>query len=456
MKKYRLLTTIFLIAFIGGGYFHFLRKQQSKIRDIEKEAAALSIVLPGAQSFSKKSGTPPHYKAYKTSAQTDLDLVGIAFSTTDIAPEITGYAGPINMLIGMDPQGAITKVHVISHSETPSYVFELDTFLDQFPARNIKQSFQLSKDIDGISRATITCEAITRAVEKSLKQVARDVLQLKPAGITIEKKPFPIEEILVPLLLFIIAVTGILSHNTIIRWVALCSGLVYFGIIKSTMVSVVQIVNICLLKLPSIEQSPLWYMLIGLTLISSLLFGMVFCGSLCPFATIQEILYNLVHRKKKLPKHTLSFKVDQRARYVKYVVLLTALIVSVLLGNGSAASLEPFLTLFSLKGTLLAWALVVLMLLAGMVYFRFWCKYLCPVGACLGMIARISPFKIVLGKNCNHCAICDRICPTEAIHMDEQKLPVVDYPECILCGKCVHNCPKETLSLRGFSHEKRG
>jgi len=454
MKKYRFLTAAFLIIFIGGGCFHSLRELRSKATDIQKETEALTVVLPDAQNFSKKDGAPLHYKAYKTSAQTTRDLAGLAFMTTDITPEIRGYAGPIKILVGMTPEGSIAKAHVISHSETPSYVFELDTFLDQFTTKNIKNVFQLGQDIDGISRATITSEAVARAVDKSLKQVAGEVLRLETASITVKEKPLPLEEIVVPLALFIIAIIGILSRKHIIRWMALVGGFLYFGIIKSTMVSVVQIANICLLKFPSFGQSPLWYMLIGLTLLTTLFLGMVFCGSLCPFAAVQEVLYNTAHRKKKPKEHPPSYTVDQRGRYVKHFILGLTIIVSVILGNASAASIEPFLTLFTLKATILGWSLLLFTLLAAIFYFRFWCKYLCPVGACLGLLARISPFKIKLGKDCTHCAVCNKVCPTRAIYMDAQELPVIDYPECILCGKCIDICPKETLSFRGFSHEK--
>ena len=453
MKNYRFLTIVFLVIFLAGGAFHLLKESRSKIKDIEKENGALTIVLPGAQSFSKKSGTFPYYKAYKTSARTDRDLVGFAFVTTDIVPEILGYAGPIKVLVAMTPQGNITKVHVLSHSETASYIFELDVFLDQFTSKNMNDPFELGKDIDGISRATITSDAITRAVGKSLKEAGSQILQLEAAESTTQKKPLPWEEILVPLLLFIIAIAGVLSHKQSIRWVALLGGLLYFGIIKSTMVSSVQIINICLLKFPSFEQSPLWYMLIGLTFFSTLLFGMVFCGSLCPFAAVEELLYTIVHRKKKIKEHPLSYKADHQARYIKYVILFMVISVSAFLGNSSAADIEPFLTLFTLKATPLGWAFLIFMLIMAFFHFRFWCKYLCPVGACLGLLSKLSPFKIKLGENCSQCAACEEICPTRAIRMDEAKLPRIDYPECILCGKCVNICHEKKSKTKGLSHE---
>src|SRR3989338_8358967 len=99
----------------------------------------------------------------------------------------------------MATKGSILDVRVISHSETPSYVLELDTFLNQFRSKGIKDAFALGKDIDGISRATITSEAIARAVEKSLKKTAVDVLGLEAAMASVAEKKFPLDEIIVPL-----------------------------------------------------------------------------------------------------------------------------------------------------------------------------------------------------------------------------------------------------------------
>ncbi len=456
MKNYRLITVIFLILFLGGGGFNLFREVYLQKRNLLKEQRTVSVIFPEAQTFAKETGKTPHYKVYRTSSQTANDVIGIAFVTTDISPEIRGYAGPIKMLVGLNTSGTIVSTHVISHSETPSYVLELDEFIKQFNKRGIRDSFRLGKDIDGITRATITSEAISRSVEKGLKTVGREVLGLSPEGISEEKTNIPLDQILIPLTLFAVAVGGVLSHSTALRWSALLGGLLYFGIIKSTMISVVQAANICLLKLPVPAQSPLWYMLIGLGLLTTLLGGMVYCGSLCPFASVQEAIYNIFHRSRKgmRGKPSLPTELIRKANHIKYAVLFAALIVSVILGNAGAASIEPFLTLFARKGTFLSWGLVLLMLLAAAFYFRFWCRFLCPAGACLGLMARVSLFKIKLGEGCTHCAVCDKVCPTDAIHMNEQRLPVIDYPECILCGKCVRKCPKQTLSLRGFAHHE--
>ena len=101
MKNYRLITILFLIVFIGGGCLNILREFYTKRQDIKKEQAAVLTVLPQATEFVKDIDKVPHYKTYKTSSKTANDIVGIAILTTDIAPEMRGYAGPIKIMVGM-------------------------------------------------------------------------------------------------------------------------------------------------------------------------------------------------------------------------------------------------------------------------------------------------------------------------------------------------------------------
>jgi len=454
MNRYRLFTAIFLIIFFGGGGIHVFRERQSRAGELQKETAALPSVLKGAAAFSPKQDNPPHYKGYTASTLTQENLDGVAFVTIDITPDIRGYAGPIKALVGVDIDGRIRKVHILSHSETPSYVLELDTFLQQFFHLTVRDAFRLGEDLDGISRASITSEAIARSVEQGLKKIGADVLHLETAEITEDPAPFPFDEIFIPVFLFALASASILIPSMMLRRASLLGGFLYFGLIKGTMVSTVQIVNLCLGKLPTFDQNPLWYMLVGLVLLTTPLLGMVFCGSLCPFAAIQETLYKLVHPSVKIKTQTLSHPVDHRARSLKYIILMVVLMISITLGNANAASIEPFLSLFAWKATPIGWILLIATLVAGMIHFRFWCCYLCPAGAGMGLLAHLSPFQIRLGEKCTHCELCAKVCPTMAIHMDQStKLPVIDYPECILCGQCLRQCPKATLNLRSTPHE---
>jgi len=454
VKKYQLLSIIFLITFGGGSLCNLLRQQPAN--DTIKEISTLKTVLPDAESFSDKTGVPPHYKAFKTNPATgEKELAGVAFLTTDIVPEIRGYAGPIKIMVGMDTHGTLIKIHILSHSETPAYVSTLGQFIEQFHSLDIKNTFHLGKDIDGMTRATVSSEAIVRAVEKSMKIVAVKILYLHVPKVNTPKVSIPLDQILLPIILFGIAVLGVILHNNILRWVSLLGGLGYLGLLKSTMVSVIQIANIGLLKFPIFTNCPLWYLLVGLTLVTTLALGMVYCGSLCPFASLQELLYNAFH--KIFPKKIrLSKVVDRKARYLKYTILFAAVLISLILGNASAANFEPYILLFTAHTTQIGWVFLMVILTASVFHFRFWCKYLCPMGAFNGLLAKVSLLKIHLGDDCGGCQICAKVCPTEAIKMDAFNRPMIDYPECVLCNKCITKCPKGTMSLQKTSYAKTG
>lgn len=138
----------------------------------------LRAVIPQADTFSPKEGDPPHYKAYKVDRGSGArTLVGLAFLTIDVEPLERGYEGPIQMLVGLDTKGAITSIRVLEHHEPYGY-FSIDrrAFVAQFEGKSILDRFRVGRDIDAVSRATITINSATRVIRKSARVIARQYL----------------------------------------------------------------------------------------------------------------------------------------------------------------------------------------------------------------------------------------------------------------------------------------
>lgn len=452
MKKYKTLSIIFIIIFLSGFFWNLLKPCESL--DLKKEIEACKIVLPEAENFSKKTGNPLHYKAFKFNNKTQKeDLIGLAFLTTDISPEISGYAGPIKVMVGIDIKGTINKIHIISHTETPSYMTTLNKFTAQFKSLDIKSKFKVGKDIDAISRATITSEAITRAVEKSFKSISKNILHLKITDTLDQKTSLDPNQISLPIILFIIASLAAILVNRGLRWIALAAGFIYFGLVKNTMLSIIHIANIGLLKIPKFNNAPILYILLILTGITCLLFGRIYCGNICPFGGLQEIIYKIfnIFRSKKF---ILTKKIDQHSKYLKYIIVFLTLIVSFILGNSNPAAIEPFLTFFKTNTSKLGFTFLTVVLIASSFYFRFWCVYLCPIGALTGLLSKISLFKIKLNDKCKGCKTCKEICPTNAIHLDKNQRPIIESSECIICNKCIKKCSEKALYWGKNKNEK--
>ncbi len=138
----------------------------------------LERLFPAAAAFSPKGGTPPHIKAYSGGPGTsDQQLIGLAFLTRDLEPLERGYDGPIQILVGMDTIGSLTGVIVVNHNEPYGYFsIDLPEFAAQFEAKSIRDRFRVGRDIDAVSRATLTVTSASRAVRNSARRIARQLL----------------------------------------------------------------------------------------------------------------------------------------------------------------------------------------------------------------------------------------------------------------------------------------
>jgi len=163
----------------------------------------------------------------------------------------------------------------------------------------------------------------------------------------------------------------------------------------------------------------------------------VFCGWLCPFGALQELL-NRVARGLKVPQLRLPFTLHERLWPVKYIVFLGLFALS--LNNidlaHRGAEIEPFKTAIVMH-FVRHWPYVLYvgaLLGVGLFIERAFCRYLCPLGAALAIPARIRMFEWLkrrwhCGRQCN---ICATKCPVQAIHPNG----TINPNECIYCLNC--------------------
>ena len=137
----------------------------------------LRRVMPDATSFGSKSGDPPVYPAFrKTRDGVDPELIGFIFETKDFPPEEIGYSAPIEVLAGINLEGILTGIEILFYRESYKSIrgdfLNTERFPEQFINKFIGDRFQVGRDVDGVSRATISSWAAARGVRNSARRVA--------------------------------------------------------------------------------------------------------------------------------------------------------------------------------------------------------------------------------------------------------------------------------------------
>ena len=591
-------------------------------------------LLPGAETFSEKSGEPSVYQGFRATESGEQELVGYLFETPDVPPEEMGYSSTVHSLIALDLEGTVTGIEIIQYREAYRSIrgdfLNSERFPNQFFDKHLSEEFRVGRDVDGVSRATISSWAVARGIRNAARRVAQaymsdlegiglegggalaaleamtweemldvgmiteltvsypegselrlsamylgneelgemmvgatdysgaereasnrtsagtlmlvgisgnsnstgnpfrperlaiqqgenffplprrqfvyagsgtngkidgqvnfagaivldpaiDVTQplnlqydisermgsfenvvsteyvLPPVGVALatgqpwedpslddgmEFGSFENEsgfarlinearlgQVLAMVGLFALVMIAFLRKSANIRWVALACTLGYLGWYDGGFLSISHITSG--LKIgPSmyLNDAPV-LLLVVFTLVTTLLWGRIFCSSLCPFGALQDFITRIVPKRLqvKVPQH-----IHDKAIYIKYGIVALILVLTFVAADVVIFQyFEPFGTIFFFSRSVVLWSILLIFLLGAFFIPRFYCRYVCPLGASLGVISLISPNRIKRVEQCDVCKVCEHACPTGAI-----RGPNIDFKECVRCDLC--------------------
>lgn len=197
------------------------------------------------------------------------------------------------------------------------------------------------------------------------------------------------------------------------------------------------------------------YYILGVLMLFGLLLGRLVCGFLCPFGLIQELLYQI-----PVPK-TGKNRITRGMTWIKYGIL-AAFVVMIPVWSGivngyslpafckyicPAGTLEGGVPLIlanenlqKAAGRLFDWKLFILVviLISSLFFYRFFCRFLCPLGAVYSLFSGISIPGIQVDKGaCTHCGACVRYCKMDIRKPGDR--------ECIQCGECMEHCSRRAI-----------
>jgi NosR/NirI family nitrous oxide reductase transcriptional regulator len=225
------------------------------------------------------------------------------------------------------------------------------------------------------------------------------------------------------------ALVSFFRKSVRLKYVALVAAVVYLGFVKSSLVSISDVFRVTDLSLPPFKYSLAWYLFSGFVVVSTVLWGRLYCGRICAYGALTQLMDAIVPGKFRLE---IAGKLERGAAWIKYGLLAGVMIYYLATRDVSmpVRYAEPF-WMFSLFGTTGMWAGLAVLLLATVFVRNLYCRFLCPVGAVLGILSSLTVFRIKRWAECNSCKICEKTCEWGAI-----RGPVIVKSECVRCDDC--------------------
>ena len=216
-----------------------------------------------------------------------------------------------------------------------------------------------------------------------------------------------------------------------VRWkyVALVAAVGYLGFYKSSLMSISDVFRLTDLNLPPFSYSLAWYLFSGFVVVSTVLWGRLYCGRICAFGALTQLMDAVLPKKLRVD---VPPAIERRAIWIKYG-FLGALVLYYVVTKDLARPVqyaEPF-WMFSLFGTTPMWIGLGVLLTATVFVRNLYCRFLCPVGAALGIISNLTVFRIERWSECKTCKICEKTCEWGAIQG-----PKIIKAECVRCDDC--------------------
>lgn len=255
--------------------------------------------------------------------------------------------------------------------------------------------------------------------------------------------------------------TWLVARHKPARWITLhlSVAFLYFGVFRGGCLCPVGAtgnVSYALIEPERIGRAEL--ALFMLPLLAALLWGRVFCGTVCPLGAIQQIASPL--KASPLPPKVHRFLL------ILPLVVLSLTVVGALLGRCSfVCEIDPYTPIFfqgylivqklsslvtaqfAEHGFLLAcgataWLMLAGALIIGWIIPRVFCRYLCPYGVLLGVISLVALRKRQIDADaCEGCKKCMQQCPVQAIRIDRAaKISSLSNYQCVQCGRCSNIC----------------
>jgi spermidine synthase len=385
--------------------------------------------LAGGLRFEPRDQPFVHYLGWPGDRQAQSATAGgtgpnggpdaVALATMAAAPEVRGFGGPLNLLLAVDRDGTLLGARHLDSNETRSYIAGIDEWLGALAGTDLRVG-ALAGRVDGLSGATVTSRAALDALDRAAAQATGVAFGNPVPTLAGPTGPRLGAGFWATLALLVAFFPVYFRGGEGARLALMAASVLVLGLWLNTPITEQDLGNLSLGQAAGPAENPQRWLILGFAGLSAILLGPVWCGYLCPFGALQGLVSRLGRRLglRAYPDRRL----DWRVRQLKYLLLGLMLMALWSTGDPTWVAFDPMQQVFG--GRLTGWMLVLALiaLLGSLVYVRFWCRYLCPVGAFLA-----------LG---NRLALLDRLAPRRRFERCDLGVRHAYDLDCCRCGRC--------------------
>lgn len=252
----------------------------------------------------------------------------------------------------------------------------------------------------------------------------------------------------------VIALVGFFRKSVRWKYATLVLAVAYLGFSKSLLISVTNVFSVIDWNLPAFKYNLTWYLFAGFTVVSTVLWGRLYCGRLCAFGALTQLMDATLPKRLRIEPPAW---LERRAAWIKYGLLVAVVTYYLITKNVMVYRyVEPF-WMFGFSEKVGLWVGLGVLLLATVVVRNLYCRFLCPVGALLGILSGLTIFRIKRWSECKTCKICEKTCEWGAI-----RGPTIVKSECVRCDDCERlyldqqKCPHWLIQIRKAGSVARG
>lgn len=225
-----------------------------------------------------------------------------------------------------------------------------------------------------------------------------------------------------------LAIVSFIKKSKPLKYVTLVMSVAYLGVYQSHLMSITNILGSLTGTLPLHAETIGFSLLVIFGVVTTIIWGRLYCGRVCAFGALTQLIDAIVPARFQIK---IPVAVERRAGYIKYFILFSAIGYYLLTHENSFYRyIEPF-WMFSFEASTMLWVGLGILLVASVFVRNLYCRFLCPLGAALGLVSALSIFKIKRWSECSTCAVCENTCEWGAI----RKRKII-MPECVRCDDC--------------------